>query len=1002
MLNKSYTYLIVLLSIFTVQAQTESWKLTWDANPDSDNVNIYRVYRGTSSLPTAQVGSVNHPQTTYEDEQIEKGVLYYYRLKAVNYSAMESDFSAEVSAAMPEISNFPQQMALPPDTTVYLNLDDYAADPDHSDNLLNWAVSGNSRIQVTINNSTHSAEISTPADWDSEETLKFTCTDPDGFEDAVNLRVYFGNETPGSIIKFSLSADDVNSSSDDGNVASNTIDGNLSTRWSAEGDGEWIRYDLQKLVNISYVKIAFYNGGQRTAYFDLQVSDDDVNWRDILIGAESGGVSTNLETFDFTDITAQYIRYVGHGNSANSWNSISEVEIWGIDEGSPPGNAAPSILSLPHASLSPGGSVEFNVSNWASDPDDNVDDLIWTFSNYYHLTLDFNDQTRILRITSIDDGWNGFEYILARVSDDDGAYDSDTLLIRVTQELSPPVINNFPDITFLEDESTTINLNDYVTDSDSPLENLFWRTNGSSSINTVINHTNKEAEFSSSENWYGSEQFWMVVTDPDQQSDSVRITVDVQSVNDSPVLSDLPALDLSNQLQRSINLNNYVADVDDEAANLDWQYSGNTNVTVNIAQNGTASFSTSDTWYGQETIQITVKDDSDAEDSGFMVIYRQNQQQAPSLSIAGSIQMTEDVPQVVEFSSLVSDPDNAVSELNWSFSETENINLNFNKQILTLTLNPAVDWNGTEKITVRVEDPDNNFDIDTLVVDVEAVNDIPKLKQIPNITLYGSTFHTIDLKDVIVEPDGLDDLTEITLYGSNPGYIGHFLDVQNYELTFFTPADYTGSETYFLRVADAEGGPEPVIFVVNVHRNNIDNNLSLDYFGSQTNVRFAWETLNQTKDYIEYGLDQSYGSRSEIDEIHTTDHEHILQNLEQNATYHFRIVSTDENQKVNYSKDSVFTTGESENEMNVFPIPWRAGDADNPDGIFFTNLEPGYKIMIYNLAGDPVRKDESPGYTYKWDITNKSGRQVSSGLYLYIVKNNKNKKVASGKIIVIR
>ena len=282
--------------------------------------------------------------------------------------------------------------------------------------------------------------------------------------------------------------------------------------------------------------------------------------------------------------------------------------------------------------------------------------------------------------------------------------------------------------------------------------------------------------------------------------------------------------------------------------------------------------------------------------------------------------------------------------------EYDRIRLNFNIQNLTLTLNPASNWYGTEKIAVRVEDPDQNFDIDTLLINVEAVNDIPKLKQIPNITLFGSTFHTIDLQDVIVEPDGFEDLTEITLYGSNPGYIGHFLDIQNLELTFFTPVDYTGSETYFLKIADAEGGPEPVIFMVQVHRNNIDNNLSMDYFGGQTNIRLAWETINYTTDYIEYGFDKSYGNRTEVDETLTTSHQHILQDLEQNATYHFRIVSLDENQKANYSQDSVFTTGESNNKINVFPIPWRAGDADNPDGIFFTNLEPGNKIMIYNLG----------------------------------------------------
>ncbi len=861
MLNNFIKYFIVLLSVYSVQAQTESWKLTWDANPDSDNVNIYKIFRGTSPSPAVQVGSANHPQTVYEDLQIQRGILYYYRLKAVNYSSMESEYSAEVSAAVPKITNFPQQMTLPPDTAVYINLNNYAADPDHADNQLVWAVSGNSQIQVTINASTSSVEITTPSNWSSEETLAFTCTDPDGFSDAANLLL------------------------------------------SPAGTSQ---------------------------------------------------------------------------------------------------NQAPSILSLPQASISQDETIEFNVSAWAADVDDDVNDLIWTFDNYSHLTLDFNDQTRILKITSSNDGWSGFEYIKVTVHDDEGASDSDTLLVRVTHEISSPQINNFPDISFNEDEAVSIDLNDYVSDSDSPSENLFWRTNGNVSVRVTINQITKEAEFSALDDWFGPEQFWMVVTDPDQQQDSVLITVDVQPVNDPPILSDLPPVDLSGQSQENIDLKIYVTDVDDNAGNLEWEYSGNTNVNVNITQAGIAGFSTADNWYGQETIQLTVKDASDAEDSGFIVIYRQDQQQAPSLSNLGSVQMTEDASSFFDFSSYISDPDNTVDELSWTFSESQNIQLNFDKQNLRLTLNPAANWNGSEEISVRVEDPAQNFDLETLLVEVEAVNDIPQISQIPNITLYGSTFYTIDLKNYIIEPDGLDDLTEIDVYGSNPGYIGHFLDTQNFQLTFFSPAEYSGQETYFLRISDSENTPNPAIFTVEVRRNNIEDNVTMDYFGGQTNVRFAWETVNYTKDYIEYGLDNSYGNKSDIEESLTTSHQHILQNLQQNATYHFRIVSLDENQKANYSQDSVFTTGESEDKINVFPIPWRAENTDNSDGIFFTNLQPGYKIMIYNLAGEPVYNDESLGYTYKWNVNNKSGKHVSSGLYLYIIKSNKNKKLASGKIIVIR
>src|SRR5262249_40599517 len=42
----------------------------------------------------------------------------------------------------------------------------------------------------------------------------------------------------------------VTASADDGNVPANVLDGSLATRWSAQGDGQWIRFDLGTTRNI--------------------------------------------------------------------------------------------------------------------------------------------------------------------------------------------------------------------------------------------------------------------------------------------------------------------------------------------------------------------------------------------------------------------------------------------------------------------------------------------------------------------------------------------------------------------------------------------------------------------------------------------------------------------------------------------------------------------------------------------------------------------------------
>ena len=125
----------------------------------------------------------------------------------------------------------------------------------------------------------------------------------------------------------------VTASANDGNVPANTVDNNMSTRWSANGDGHWIRYDLGTTRTVTRVRIGFYNGNVRQSRFDLQTSSDNVSWSNALTGALSNGTSTQQQNFDFTDRSARYVRYLGHGNTVNSWNSIIEFDIYATSGG---------------------------------------------------------------------------------------------------------------------------------------------------------------------------------------------------------------------------------------------------------------------------------------------------------------------------------------------------------------------------------------------------------------------------------------------------------------------------------------------------------------------------------------------------------------------------------------------------------------------------------------------------------------------------------------------
>lgn len=129
---------------------------------------------------------------------------------------------------------------------------------------------------------------------------------------------------------FTVPISKVVASSDDGNVAENTLDGDYNTRWSAKGDNQWIRYYLSQATLIKAVQIAWFRGNERKASFDIQTSSDGLHWI-IAFSGSSSGRTTGFETYDILPRSALYIRIIGHGNTVNLWNAITEVRLFKDD-----------------------------------------------------------------------------------------------------------------------------------------------------------------------------------------------------------------------------------------------------------------------------------------------------------------------------------------------------------------------------------------------------------------------------------------------------------------------------------------------------------------------------------------------------------------------------------------------------------------------------------------------------------------------------------------------
>ena len=250
-----------------------------------------------------------------------------------------------------------------------------------------------------------------------------------------------------------------------------------------------------------------------------------------------------------------------------------------------PVNDAPILSQLPSQVIKQDTIVFVELGLFVTDVDNNIAELIWNFNSDDIVGLSFNDVSDVLTISSIDRP-AGFDDIIVIVSDPANASARDTLTVRVTSnQILPPQIANLPDVVFDEDGTYQIFLNDYVSYSDDPVENLFWYTGTDENAFVNIDPVTNIATVTARENWFGQTDLWFIVQDPDQNMASAQITITVNPVNDRPLLEPLPSLNMSEQLTRQINLANFSSDVDDDVTTLSWVAETSENVIIEISEN---------------------------------------------------------------------------------------------------------------------------------------------------------------------------------------------------------------------------------------------------------------------------------------------------------------------------------------------------------------------------------------------------------------------------------
>lgn len=156
-------------------------------------------------------------------------------------------------------------------------------------------------------------------------------------------------------------------SSNDGNVPANVLDGNIATRWSANGKGQWLQLDLGGTYSVSAVQLAFFKATERYSFFDLATSTNGSTWTTVLSGQSNTKTTLYNENYTFGSVNARYVRYVGQGNEFSTWNSITKMSVTKTS-GTTTATPTPTVTATPTTSTGLNASYapakNFDLKDW--------------------------------------------------------------------------------------------------------------------------------------------------------------------------------------------------------------------------------------------------------------------------------------------------------------------------------------------------------------------------------------------------------------------------------------------------------------------------------------------------------------------------------------------------------------------------------------------------------------------------------------------------------------
>ncbi len=384
-------------------------------------------------------------------------------------------------------------------------------------------------------------------------------------------------------------------------------------------------------------------------------------------------------------------------------------------------NDPPVLADLPPIELYEDMAITRPISDWfnyVQDVDLADSLLLWSWSGFQFINVTtLKDSVRF--IPNLDFSGNDTGKVI--VSDGSLA-DTSELVITVRPINDPPVIaTNFPQvISFSEDGSTSLNLNQYVTDVDHDTTELYWwvepyignkklaalrntkirayqisRLPEASTLSSAINrrsglsdqtalvvksstgdsiiisidHLTNMAHFSAKPDFFiDSISFRFFVTDssliPPIGLDSALVRIEVHPVNDPPVLSTIPSMTIAEDSVLRVNLSSwyqYVVDVDHHDSALTWTISKGRAAQVQM-DNKNLTIIPTPNWYGTDTLAVIVSDGALSDTCQWMLYYY-SVNDPPTFAALPDTSFPEDDTLIIDLKPYLSDVETPLDSL---------------------------------------------------------------------------------------------------------------------------------------------------------------------------------------------------------------------------------------------------------------------------------------------------------------------------------------------------